>query len=589
MTSKPMRAAPLVAALLCGLASGRVRADEAIALRQTWSGNLDFAFTGASLAEDTNNDGKVDALALPGAATIAGLPNDAKVLSASLYWAATQPPTSCSSPANLDDEVLFTPPGGAATMVQGECYCSAATGYEVQLCKAEVGMLIDGLVGTYELDDLEALVDDGDTHQASFALVLVYSAQDIGPRRVGLYDGLWTMVGGGNATNEVVFDGLEVDDPAQGDLAWYVLEGDLGGGGQKEFVEVTAVPGMKTAKLTDAVNPPTNPFNRTINTSQPPQTGVVGVDVDRFELDAILTPGDAALKTTYSADLDKYWIAVNLVGVDVFEPSLIPGSTKDWALTGDADGNDVVSPGDVVTYTIRLENTGKAPATVAISDPIPAQAASWTPGSLCGGTLVDDPQSFVVTGITVAPQAACELSFTVTIADVPDGTAMDNTADYDAGEGGAGELVAPTATIRRDGDGDAIFDADDNCPDAPNPDQADGDDDGIGDACAPASSSSGEPGTSGDPTTDAPTTGVPDTGTGGDSGPAPATTGGADPTTAGGDGTTGSIDSAGGTGGDGVVEDGCSCRDDAGRSGAPTWLALALLAARRRRRVCSDS
>ena len=32
-------------------------------------------------------------------------------------------------------------------------------------------------------------------------------------------------------------------------------------------------------------------------------------------------------------------------------------------------------------------------------------------------------------------------------------------------------------------DGDAIVDADDNCPDASNPDQADYNDDGIGDAC----------------------------------------------------------------------------------------------------------
>lgn len=34
-----------------------------------------------------------------------------------------------------------------------------------------------------------------------------------------------------------------------------------------------------------------------------------------------------------------------------------------------------------------------------------------------------------------------------------------------------------------DGDGDGVPDAEDNCPDVPNPDQADGDGDGIGDAC----------------------------------------------------------------------------------------------------------
>lgn len=568
-------------AILCGVWAGPARADEAIALRQTWSGNLDFAITGAMLAKDTNADGKVDALALPGVATIAGLPNDAKVLSARLYWAATQAPTQCASPDNLDREVLFTPPGGAATMVEGACYCSAATGYEVQLCHAEVGDLIGALVGDYAVDDLDALVDDGDTHQASFALVLVYSADGVGPRRVGLYDGLWTMVQGGNATTEVTFDGLKVDDPAQGDLAWYALEGDIGGG-QKEFVEVTALPGNKTAKLSDAVNPPTNPFNRTINTSQPPQTAVIGVDIDRFSLAAILSPGDTSLKTLYSADLDKYWIAVNLVGVDVFEPSLVPASHKDWALTGDVDGNGVVSVGDEVTYTIHLENTGKAAATLDLTDTIPAEAATWAPGAACGGMLVADPQVFHVTGIGVAPLAACDATLTVTIADVPDGTLMNNTAVYDAGPAGVGEFAAPPVTIRRDGDGDGLFDSDDNCPEVANPDQADGDGDGIGDACEVG----GTTGTTGEGSTSggAPTTGAPATGTGGDggSGDAPTTGGGADVTTGGADGTTGGPDSAGATGGTGVGDDGCGCHT----TGASSWLAWApLLWWRRRRRT----
>jgi len=42
------------------------------------------------------------------------------------------------------------------------------------------------------------------------------------------------------------------------------------------------------------------------------------------------------------------------------------------------------------------------------------------------------------------------------------------------------DLILVTAN---DADGDEILDALDNCPDVPNPDQADGDDDGVGDAC----------------------------------------------------------------------------------------------------------
>ncbi|MGK0359643.1 MAG: hypothetical protein ACI9U2_001949 [Bradymonadia bacterium] len=46
-------------------------------------------------------------------------------------------------------------------------------------------------------------------------------------------------------------------------------------------------------------------------------------------------------------------------------------------------------------------------------------------------------------------------------------------------------LLPDMAPLGPDGDADGVADADDNCPGAPNPDQADTDGDGAGDACDP--------------------------------------------------------------------------------------------------------
>jgi MYXO-CTERM domain-containing protein len=79
---------------------------------------------------------------------------------------------------------------------------------------------------------------------------------------------------------------------------------------------------------------------------------------------------------------------------------------------------------------------------------------------------------------------------------VPD--AMDNCPDAanpdqaDSDHDGKGDACDPAAPADRDGDG--VPDATDNCPDVANPDQADADHDGMGDAC---DADSGRPGSHG--------------------------------------------------------------------------------------------
>ena len=107
-----------IALILAVVAPGSARADEPLALRRSWAGNLDFFSTGAPLATDSDNDGKVDMLAQPGKVTVGALevPPGAALDAAYLYWGATQVASGCDA-AKLDQEVTFTPAGGGAALV----------------------------------------------------------------------------------------------------------------------------------------------------------------------------------------------------------------------------------------------------------------------------------------------------------------------------------------------------------------------------------------------------------------------------------------------------------------------------------------
>ncbi len=583
-------------------AAGTARADEPLVLRQSWAGSVGFLSTGAPLAKDSNADGKVDMVDQPGLVTVApaDVPVDATVISAYLYWGATQTSKMCQGDDHLDKEVMFTPPGGQATAVVAEvCYCSPSPSYDMQLCRADVQALVSEITGDYSVDELGALLGNTDTANASFAVVLVYRADALPQRRIGLYDGLQGLVQGVTPTTTLVFDNINVTNPPQGDLTWYALEGDTAVN-TGEFVEVKALPGGGVAKLVDNINPANNPFNRTINTTNPTQTGVTGVDVDRFEL-GMLAEDDQTLEITYSAGIDKYWIAFNLVGVDVFEPLFSETSTKTWALKDDVGGDGEPSPGDTVTYTIHLENTGTAEGEISVTDTIPAEAASWTLVDDGGGVDMSAADTLMVTGVTIAMAASADIAFEMVIAEVPDMTPVNNTAMLD-GDGGAAQIEAPVMIVRRDGDGDTKFDSDDNCPDTPNTDQADDDDDGVGDACEAVSTSSetdsesrggedvtGTPGSEATGATESTdgTGGATGSGTGSGTGSDPS--GDPDPTSGGevptGEGGEENGETAGETtGGDtGNVDDGGGCACNSTGAVGGLW-ALGLLGLRRRRR-----
>jgi MYXO-CTERM domain-containing protein/uncharacterized repeat protein (TIGR01451 family) len=546
-------------------------ANEPFTKRFEYAGPVDFFATGVPLGVDGPDSDTTMVDILQSSASVdvtsADVPVDATLKAAFLYWGGSITNNNCADLSNMDDVVTFTPPGAAPSSVTADvCYCSDGGGtttvnsYDLGACRKEVTSLITGgMLGTYTAGDFSALINNGSTNTASWSVILVFSQVGLPARRIGIYDGLLTMGGsggtGGASQQSIVLDQLEVDQAppmgSLGDLTWYVMEGDAGGAGTERVDVYGTALGPPGITLSDAVNPAGNPMNHTINTVTPPDTTTIGVDIDRFDISSALAFNDTTVTTVLRAGADKWWPIYNVVGVNVFEPVFEAASSKDWALQDDADNNGVPSPGDTIRYTITLENTGSADGVIDISDPIPAQAASWFVVDVGNGTDASTIDTFVVNDISVTAGTTETVAFDLVIDNVAPFTFMSNTADWDASpEGGMGTVSAPGVIIQAAGDGDGDGDGT----------TGDGDGDGDGTSGDGDGTSGDGDGTSGD-----------GDGTSGDgdgtSGDGDGTSGDGDGTSGDGDGTSGDGDGSSGDG-DGTSGDGDgSSGDGDGTSG----------------------
>ncbi len=484
-------------------------AAEPLDLLASWEGTIDYFITGAPLAVDGTDSGRdVDTLSQPASVDVTStdVPALATIEAALLFWGGTIPDQSdcATAPVYTDDEVVLTVPGGTPTTVTAdECFCEIGAGsYDIQGCRYDfTSMLTSGLIGTYTVDEFAALVRNGSTDNASFAIVLVYDEpSSLPPRRIAIYDGLEELYLGSRIIN---LSGLDVDTPADGDLAWYVLDGDVGGAGP-ESVELSGTPGGASTTLFDSINPVTNPMNRTINTTTPPQEDVVGVDIDKLDASAGLTPGDVSAVMTYTAGGDKYWVILNVVGINVYRAHItVRLSSKSWDLHDDADASGTPTPGDTIRFTIHLVNVGTAPGVVDITDDIPSSFASWVLVDGAGGTDGSTSTRLVLDDVPVAVGGSADIIVDAVIAGGTDGEVVVNVVDFDATpDGNTGRIASPAFVIGGETDDDPDMppeeapDASEPTPDASSDPAADpstdpSDDPGIDVPAPPGDSGAG--------------------------------------------------------------------------------------------------
>lgn len=126
---------------------------------------------------------------------------------------------------------------------------------------------------------------------------------------------------------------------------------------------------------------------------------------------------------------------------------------KSVVLSGDHDNSGIIDPGDVLTYTITLENFGSDAENVILIDALPAET-TYVPNSLNSslGTIDDSGVPVLQVSIdNLTPGVIVTISFSVTVNnDVIDGTVITNQATVDSDQ----TLPEPTDSDGVDGNGD---------------------------------------------------------------------------------------------------------------------------------------
>ncbi|HEV7609786.1 MAG TPA: hypothetical protein VGO61_20795 [Steroidobacteraceae bacterium] len=440
------------------------------------TGHINFVTTGGSLRNSDTNTCNLNATSTT---ALSGIPVGTTIRNAYLYWGG--------SGGSADTSVTLN----GNTVTASRTFAATYTGVTPNLpffgAFANVTSIVTGN-GNYTFGGLTVVTGsphcDVSAVVSGWSLIVIYESASERLRAINLYDGLAPFRG-----SQVVLtpDGFRVPAASiDGRIAVFTLEGDPANSDQMNGIDEALR--YNGSLLDDGLNvpgsvPTIQQFDGTINT-QGIQTSY-GIDVDQYDISALLSPGQTSGTTTYSAGADLVLLMAQIVSA-TSDPAV------DLAVTKTHAGTFVA--GATGTYAITVSNSASAERednTVTVKDTLPAgltynsaSGSGWTCGAVgqlvtCTHPATLNPgASFPVLNIVVnvAETAAASVTNSVTVSTpsyelvTTNNTTTDVTAtidptlststktvvDLSGGEASPGDTLRYTITLNESAGGQAI-------------------------------------------------------------------------------------------------------------------------------------
>lgn len=318
----------------------------------------------------------VDAATVNSSSASLNLPAGSTVLWAGLYWGAR-------SASAARGQVLFRTPTAFGYSLLSSSVVDTAAGGEADNYAAfvDVTALVQaGGNGTYTVANMALTTGaaGGTSEWGGWGLLVAYQNNALSLKNLTAYDGFRLVTGTPGVTLNVSGFLTPATGPVQTLLGTIGYDGDLGLTGDN-FV-------LNGSTVTDANNPPNDFYNSTIAdrgvpilARSPAHLNTFGTDVDTYT-----APNGAVGNSASSAVLqlstggEFYYPHMIFFQTELHVPVITPNLVK---TVTDLNGGDLL-PGDILRWTISMNNTGFDTATnLVMVDNIPANT-TYVPGSL---------------------------------------------------------------------------------------------------------------------------------------------------------------------------------------------------------------